>query len=187
VASSEHVAQGTHLQVRDVEGEEVLLRHEFIVGDVTTGLVPLGQLYQAGRKITGEGGDELFLVDPQDQVKMPVYNNKNKSFAIRACVRQVEEGEDDDTSVSSFHARAIVQVFAEIELCDFNVWEMTESGTPCIKHVGNSYADLRPTWRNNWPFRTTLISKTNSTDSCASVEMTQHFMDKDEPFGFIDE
>ena len=72
----------TDLQVRDVEGEEVLLRHEFIASDVTTGLVPLGQLYQAGQKITGEGGDELFLVDPQNQAKMPVYyKNKNKSFA----------------------------------------------------------------------------------------------------------
>ena len=29
----------TDLQVRDVEGEEVLLRHEFIVGVVTTGQV----------------------------------------------------------------------------------------------------------------------------------------------------
>ena len=63
----------TDLQVRDVEGEEVLLRHEFIVGDVTTGLVSLGQLYQAGWRIDGEGNIELFLVDPQDQIKVPVY------------------------------------------------------------------------------------------------------------------
>ena len=35
------------LQVRDV-GDEVLLPHEFVVGAVTTGLVSLGQLYQAG-------------------------------------------------------------------------------------------------------------------------------------------
>ena len=91
------------LQVRDVEGEEVLLPHEFIVGDVTTGLVSLGQLYQAGWKIDGEGSNELFLIDPQDQIKVPVYF-KNKSFAIRACVRHVEEREDDgDSDVSSFH------------------------------------------------------------------------------------
>ena len=50
--------------MRDVEGEEVLLRHEFIVGDVTTGLVSLGQLYQAGWKTDSEGSGELFLIDP---------------------------------------------------------------------------------------------------------------------------
>ena len=161
------------LQVRDVEGEEVLLPHEFIVGDVTTGLVSLGQLYQAGWKIDGEGSNELFLIDPQDQIKVPVYF-KNKSFAIRACVRHVEEREDDgDSDVSSFHVCTIVQVFEEMELCDFNTWQMTESGTPYIKNVGNSYADPRPTWGN-------------TTDSWTLVEMTQRFMDKDEPFGLID-
>ena len=77
VESSRHVA--LDLQVRDVEGEEVLLPHEFIVGDVTTGLVSLGQLYQAGWKIDGEGSNELFLIDPQDQIKVPVYF-KNKSL-----------------------------------------------------------------------------------------------------------
>ena len=34
----------TDLQVVDSEGEEILLRHEFIIGDVTTGLLSLGQL-----------------------------------------------------------------------------------------------------------------------------------------------
>ena len=177
----------TDLQVRDVEGEEVLLRHEFIVGDVTTGLVSLGQLYQAGWKIDGEGSNELFLIDPQDQIKVPVYFKK-KSFAIRAFVRHVEEREDDgDSDVSSFHVRTIVQVFEEMELCDFNTWQMTESGTPYIKNVGNSYVDPRPTWGHYWPFRTALVRRTNTTDSWTLVEMTQRFMDKDEPFGLIDE
>ena len=98
---------------------------------------------------------------------MPVYF-KNKPFAIGACVRQVEEREDDDdddSDVSSFHAHAVVQVFEEMELCYFNTWQVTESGTPYIKHVGNSYADPRPAWGHYWPFRTTLIRRTNTTDS----------------------
>ena len=96
VESSKHVGgtRYTKLQVRDVEGEEVLLRREFIVGDVTTGLVSLGQLCQAGWKINGEGSGELFLIDPQDQIKVHVYF-KNKSFAIRAFVRHVGGREDD--------------------------------------------------------------------------------------------
>ena len=54
-------------------------------------------------------------------------------------MRHVEEREDDgDSDVSSFHVRTIVQVFEEMELCDFNTWQMTESGTPYIKNVGNS-------------------------------------------------
>ena len=38
-----------------------------------------------------------------------------------------------------------------------------------------------------WPFRPTLVRRTNTTDSWTLVEMTQRFMDKDEPFGLIDE
>ena len=58
------------LEVRSTEGEEILLRHQFIIGDVTTGLVSLGQLYQAGWKICGDG-DELVLTDPNDEVNIP--------------------------------------------------------------------------------------------------------------------
>ena len=83
--------------------------------------------------------------------------------------------------------RTIVQVFEEMELCDFNTWQMTQSGTPYIKNVGNSYVDPRPTWGHYRPFRTTLVRRTNTTDSLTLVEMTQRFMDKDEPFGLIDE
>ena len=32
------------------------------------------------------------------------------------------------------HARAVAQVFEEMELCDCNTWQVTESGTPYIKH-----------------------------------------------------
>ena len=75
------------LEVRSTEGEEILLRHQFLIGDVTTGLVSLGQLYQAGWKICGDG-DELVLTDPNDEVNIPVHF-RNKSFAIRAHVRAV--------------------------------------------------------------------------------------------------
>ena len=78
------------LEVRSTEGEEILLRHQFIIGDVTTGLVSLGQLYQAGWKICGDG-DELVLTDPNDEVNIPVHF-RNKSFAIRAHVRAVAWG-----------------------------------------------------------------------------------------------
>lgn len=82
------------LEVRSTEGEEILLRHQFIIGDVTTGLVSLGQLYQAGWKICGDG-DELVLTDPNEEVNIPVHF-RNKSFAIRAHVRAAEAGQELD-------------------------------------------------------------------------------------------
>ena len=80
----------TDLCVRDLNGEEVLLRHEFIVGNVTTGLVSLGQLYQAGWKVSNSGDGKLFLTDPNEEVKIPTHF-RNRSFAIKAYVRMVAD------------------------------------------------------------------------------------------------
>ena len=55
----------TDLQVEDVSGEEVVLRHEFVVGDVTTSLISLGQLYQLGWRI-GDSDGQLCLGSQQE-------------------------------------------------------------------------------------------------------------------------
>ena len=68
-------------------------------------------------------------MDPHDHIKVPAHF-KNQPIAITACARQVEKREHDE----------------KMELCDFNTWQMTEPGTPHIKHVGNNYADPRPAW-----------------------------------------
>ena len=48
------------------EGEEVLLQHEFIVGNVTSCLVSLGQLYQGGWTIfKDETNDSLIFFSVQ--------------------------------------------------------------------------------------------------------------------------
>ena len=104
----------TDLQVVDSEGEEILLRHEFIIGDVTTGLLSLGQLYQSGWKVDSSDGGQLFLEDPNKQVKIPVHF-RNKSFAIKACVRHVEAGHElSDVDC----VRAIVAAHNEVEVRD---------------------------------------------------------------------
>ena len=73
------------------EGEEVLLQHDFIVGNVTSCLVSLGQLYQGGWSIhKNEVDNSLSLRSPGDEIQIPV-EFRNRSFAIRAHVRQVSD------------------------------------------------------------------------------------------------
>ena len=84
----------TDLQVQDVAGESVVLRHQFVVGDVTASLISLGQLYQLGWRITeAQGTDKLCLVDPERAVEIPVHfrGKSGKSFALKAHVRCVTE------------------------------------------------------------------------------------------------
>jgi hypothetical protein len=105
----------------DSEGEEILLRIEFIIGDVTTGLLSLGKLYQSGWIVDGSDEGHLFLEDPNKQVKIPVHF-RNKSFGIKACVRDVEAAyELSDVDC----VRAIVAAHNEVEVRDStNVWEI---------------------------------------------------------------
>ena len=83
-----------------LDGEEVLLQHEFIVGNVTSCLVSLGQLYQGGWTIyKDQGSGDLGLMSPGDEIRIPI-EYRNKSFAIKAHVRQVVDA-TSSTSVAS--------------------------------------------------------------------------------------
>ena len=72
------------------DGEEILLQHEFIVGNVTSCLVSLGQLYQGGWTIEKAEDEILQLQSPGQEVRIPV-EFKNRSFAIKAHVRQITD------------------------------------------------------------------------------------------------
>ena len=63
------------------DGEEILLQHEFMVGNVSSCLMSLGQLYQGGWTIDKDG--KLQLQSPGSEVRIPV-EFKNRSFAIKA-------------------------------------------------------------------------------------------------------
>ena len=64
------------------DGEEVLLQHEFIVGNVTSCLVSLGQLYQGGWTThKDDNSNRLSLQSPGNEISIPV-EYKNLSFAI---------------------------------------------------------------------------------------------------------
>ena len=146
----------TDLQVEDMSGEEDVLRHEFVVGDVTTSLISLGQLYQLGWRIRDSNG-QLCLKDPSKKVEIPVHY-RGKSFALKAHVRHVVDYTDS-------YVRTIVQVFEEVNKGAFFSWGGIKPGFPYLKIVGSSYFDPRPAWGSRLPYRTTLIRKRNSTES----------------------
>ena len=87
-----------------MDGEEVLLQHDFIVGNVTSCLVSLGQLYQGGWTIhkDQESGD-LSLMSPGDEIRNPI-EYRNKSFAIKAHVRQVVDATSSTNMASGLCA-----------------------------------------------------------------------------------
>ena len=170
----------TNLQVQDVSGESVVLRHQFVVGDVTTSLISLGQLYQLGWRIEEDGNGQFCLKDPSKNVEIPVHY-RGKSFALKAHVRHiVEEGEH--------YVRAVVRVFDEVTEHDFFAWGSIKIGMPFLKTVGWGYVDPRPAWGSRLPYRTTLIKKRSSEEPKWTVaELSQKYMEKPVPFGDIAE
>ena len=173
----------TDLQVQDVTGESVVLRHQFVVGDVTTSLISLGQLYQLGWRITeAQGSDKLCLVDPEKAVEIPVHF-RGKSFALKAHVRCVTEEPEEEHEV-----RAVVNVYEESNEGATGRWSSTTTGTPFVKLIGSDYVDPRPLWGDRWPYRTTAIRMQNSADpQWLLVELSQKFMEKATPFGRTEE
>eukprot|EP00435_Cladocopium_sp_Y103_P029091 s1251_g7.t1 len=132
------------------EGEEVLLQHEFIVGNVTFCLVSLGQLYQRGWCIQkNETDNSLLLQSPGSEIQIPV-EFRNRSFAIRAYVRQVSDMTSSKKETTDGNdelaVRTIVYVEDEIENAGMDSWEMTADGTPFIKKLTTSFVDPRDVW-----------------------------------------
>ena len=169
--------------MQDVSGESVVLRHQFVVGEVTTSLISLGQLYQLGWRITeAQGTDKLCLVDPEKAVEIPVHF-RGKSFALKAHVRCVTEEPEEE-----YEVRAVVNAYEEINEEATGRWSTTTTGTPFVKLIGSYYVDPRPLWGDRWPYRTTAIRRKDSADpQWLLVELSQKFMEKSTPFGRIEE
>eukprot|EP00435_Cladocopium_sp_Y103_P036519 s730_g9.t1 len=172
------------------DGEEVLLQHEFIVSNVTSCLVSLGQLYQGGWTICkDELNDRLSLQSPGKEINIPV-EYKNRSFAIKAHVRQVSDvlpspslaADDNDECM----VRTMVYVEDEVENAPMNSWEMTSDGTPFFRMITTSFVDPERVWPF-WPYRTTLIRKFQKDRPWTVVELSRKFKDTRQPFGMIDQ
>ena len=170
----------TDLRVEDSSGEEVVLRHQFVVGDVTTSLISLGQLYQLGWRIEEDSNGQLCLKDPSKNVEIPVHY-RGKSFALKAHVRHVSEEVEQNV-------RTVVRVFDKVSEHDFFAWGSIKIGMPFLKTVGWGYVDPRPAWGSRLPYRTTLIKKRSSGEPKWTVaELSQKYMEKPVPFGDIAE
>ena len=134
------------------DGEEILLQHEFIVGNVTSRLVSLGQLYQGGWTIEKAKDGKLQLQSPGSEVRIPV-EFKNRSFAIKAHVRQITDAgqcmalECNDELV----VRTVVYAEDEIEDAPLGTWSMTADGTPFMRKLTTGYVNPEPHWPF-WPY-----------------------------------
>ena len=66
-ALSVHGTKEAEVTIKDVHGEQALLKHQFVVGDVTGCLLSLGQLYKNGCSVQHQDdGDGLALVAPDN-------------------------------------------------------------------------------------------------------------------------
>jgi hypothetical protein len=162
------------------DGEEVLLQHEFIISNVTSCLVSLGQLYQGGWTICkDEVNDRLSLQSPGKEISIPV-EYKNRSFAIKAHVRQVSDvlpgtvmAADDNDELM---VRTVVYAEDEIDNAPMDIWEMTADGTPFMKTITTNFVDPEGVWPF-WPYRTTLIRKFQKDRPWTVVELSRKFKD----------
>ena len=176
-----------------LDGEEVLLQHDFIVGHVTSCLVSLGQLYQGGWSINKEqSSGNLSLMSPGDEIRIPI---EYRSFAIKAHVRQVVEMASStdvaaDGDGGQWVVRTVVCASDEVDGAPMGQCEMavTADGTPYFKAMKTDYVNPRPAWGPYWPYCATLIRKQQGESRhWTVVELSAKFMDKRYPFGMIDQ
>ena len=198
------------IYVNDVHGEVTMLNHQFIVSDVTSCLVSLGQLYYNGWSIVHADEDEssrLALRSPDGEVLLPV-QYRGMSLAIRGkvrCVQQtlspvieaieseepmqmmeLEQFEDEDLLLQM--VRMAVLACLELEVGPNNAWLMTEEGIPFHKHTGSCYMDGRPALGTEFPFRSTFIRATNTEEKqWELVEWVERYVDFDDCSAAIEE
>ena len=101
------------------------------------------------------------MISPGSEIQIPI-EYRNRSFAIKAHVRQVSDMMPSTTVAIGDNAeqlvRTIVYAEDEIENAAMDVWEMTADGTPFLKSLTTNYVDPGRVWPF-WPYRTTLIRK----------------------------
>ena len=98
----------------DTNGEMVTLRHRFLVGEVTSCLLSLGQLLKSGWTLNHDERqkNKLLLCSPDREAAVPV-GYRGMSLAIEGTVRKIEkeniEAEEEDEHQIPLHVRMMVQ------------------------------------------------------------------------------
>ena len=173
------------LLAKSVDGEEIELQQKLLVGDVSTCILSLGELYRSGWSVQ-PGEHSPFLTSPDSSVRIPVQYKQN-SFAIEASVCRIEKGLE---SVSEqFAVRAIMQVDAAFgTFTRFGVWDIA-NGCPYTTRLGKTFVDPRPMWSVNFPYRTTLLQRLadQGKNEWCVCEVSKPYLQSEDPFGFIPE
>ena len=122
-----------------------MLQHDFIIGNVTSCLVSLDQLYQGGWSVhKNKSDDSLTLLSPGNEVKIPI-EYRNRASAIRTHVRQVSDMTSNVNVVArdngELAVRTIVYAGDEIEDIALDEWGMTADGTPFLRMLTTDYVD----------------------------------------------
>ena len=129
------------------------------------------------------------MISPGSEIQIPI-EYRNRSFAIKAHVRQVSDMMPSTTVAIGDNAEQVVKtiVYAEgeIENAAMDVWEMTADGTPFLKSLTTNYVDPSRVWPF-WSYRTTLIRKYQKGKPWKVVELSRKMSDLRHPFGMIDQ
>ena len=145
--------------VRDGDGTGAELEHAFLIANVKSCILSLGQLYQSGWSVRQmDDGSGLYLESPDQELHVPVFYQRN-SLALRATVCRVQQV-DDGILPESACVRAIVELEDKFRpSCPKNnQWQVVD-GNPFMRCVGTHFVDPRPTWAGNFGYRTTLVQK----------------------------
>ena len=142
------------LVVKDNENGEAELEHSFLIADVKSCILSLGQLYQNGWRVRQMDEGNLCLESPCKELKIPVFYQRN-SLAIRASVCRVEEM-DGAMEAPVNYIRAIVELEDKFrpDAIRMNHWQVAD-GYPFMRSIGTRFIDPRPTWAGNFGYRTT--------------------------------
>ena len=96
------------LVVRDFEGVEAELEHSFLIANVKSCILSLGQLYRNGWSVKNLG-DGPYLESPDQELRVPAHFQCN-SLAISASVCRVEMVESEGLISPHASVRAIVEL-----------------------------------------------------------------------------
>ena len=118
-----------------MSGEDIELHHRFLVGNVRTCILSLGELYKNGWTVLQEGGNPV-LVPPSGDAKIPVFFQRN-SLAIEAAVFRIES-EIQNHELSE--VRAVVRVSQFHSERRYGAWDV-EAGHPFLKILGGHFVD----------------------------------------------
>ena len=128
---------------------------------------------------------------PGDEITIRI-EYRNKSFAIKAHVRQVVDATArmsvaSDCNDNKLVVRTVLCAPDASDLAPMDQWEMTADGTPFLKTITTNYVDPSYLWAsmalsNNIDSETSSLKQ--AMDSCGG---NTKFMERRFPFGMIDQ